>query len=182
MSTTTDTDNRQEVQRQSREVLGEDLGVYIDACLTQPNPAGQLIAVLHKVQDKFGYLAPEAMDAVAQLMQVPSAKVTGVASFYHFFRLQPRGKFMIRVCLGTACYVKGAESLADRFTSELGVKFGETTGDGLFSLEGSRCLGTCGLAPVIMIEDNVHAQVTPDQVPGILDQYRRMAREEEESA
>ena len=134
------------------------------------------------MQDKFGYLAPEAMDAVAQLMQVPSAKVTGVASFYHFFRLQPRGKFMIRVCLGTACYVKGAESLADRFTSELGVKFGETTGDGLFSLEGSRCLGTCGLAPVIMIEDNVHAQVTPDQVPAILDQYRRMARDEEESA
>lgn len=178
MSTITDTDNRQEVEYRSREVLGEDLCAYIDECVKQPHPAGQLISVLHKVQDKFGYLAPEAMDAVAQLMQVPSAKVTGVASFYHFFRLQPRGKYMIRVCLGTACYVKGAQALAERFTSELGVKFGETTGDNLFSLEGSRCLGTCGLAPVIMIEDNVHAQVSPDQVPAILEQYRRMAREE----
>jgi len=177
MSTITDTDNRQQVQRQSREALGEDLAAYIDTCLTQPNPAGQLIAVLHKVQDKFGYLAPETMDAVAQLLQVPSAKVTGVASFYHFFRLQPRGKYMIRVCLGTACYVKGAESLADRFTSELGVKFGETTGDGLFSLEGSRCLGTCGLAPVMMVDEEVHGNVTPDDVPVILQKYLKQARE-----
>jgi NADH:ubiquinone oxidoreductase subunit E len=134
--------------------------------------------VLHKVQAQFGYLAPAHLDAVAQLMQVPAAKVSGVASFYHFFRLQPRGRFIINVCLGTACYVKGADRVADKLREELGITFGETSTDGMFTLEASRCLGTCGLAPVIMIGDDVHAQVTPDRVPAILEQYLDKARKE----
>ena len=116
-----------------------------------------------------GYLATPQLDAVAQLMQIPAAKVAGVASFYHFFRLQPRGRFMINVCLGTACYVKGVDKVAERLRDELGISWGETSKDGLFTLEGSRCLGTCGLAPVMMIGDDMHGQVTPDQVPGILE-------------
>jgi NADH:ubiquinone oxidoreductase subunit E len=97
--------------------------------------------------------------------------VAGVASFYHFFRLQPRGRFMINVCLGTACYVKGADRVAQKLMDELGIQWGETTKDGVFTLEGSRCLGTCGLAPVLMIDNEVHANVTPDQIPVILQKY-----------
>jgi NADH:ubiquinone oxidoreductase subunit E len=176
MSTTTD--NRQEVDAVARQVLGEKLVAHIEQCRRQPEPASQLISVLHKVQAQFGYLAPAHLDAVAQLMQVPAAKVSGVASFYHFFRLQPRGRFIINVCLGTACYVKGADRVADKLREELGITFGETSTDGMFTLEASRCLGTCGLAPVIMIGDDVHAQVTPDRVPAILEQYLDKARKE----
>ena len=118
------------------------------------------------------------MDAVAQLMQVPTAKVYGVATFYHFFRLKPRGRFVINVCLGTACYVKGADRVVEKIKEELGIDFGETTTDGLFSLEASRCLGTCGLAPVMMIGDEVYGQVTPDKVPALLERYIVMSREQ----
>jgi NADH:ubiquinone oxidoreductase subunit E len=128
------------------------------------------------VQGKFGYLAPAHQDAVAQLLQVPAAKVAGVASFYHFFRLSPRGKFIINVCLGTACYVKGADRVAQKLMDELGIKWGETSKDGIFTLEQSRCLGTCGLAPVVMIGEQVHGQVTPDQVPAMLEKYLKKSR------
>ena len=90
--------------------------------------------------------------------------------------IRPSGKYLINVCLGTACYVKGADRVAQRFMDELGVTFGETTTDGVFTLEGSRCLGTCGLAPIVMIEEDVHAQVTPDQVPVILEKYLEKSR------
>ena len=140
-------------------------------------PESQLIAVLHKVQAQFGYLADAHLDAVAQLLQVPAAKVAGVASFYHFFRLKPRGKFMINVCLGTACYVKGADRVAQKVIDELGITWGETSKDGVFTLEGSRCLGTCGLAPVVMIDDEIHGDVTPDQVPALLEKYLKKAKE-----
>ena len=110
-------------------------------------------------------------------MQVPAAKVAGVASFYHFFRLKPRGKFMINVCLGTACYVKGADRVAQKIIEELGITWGETSKDGIFTLEGSRCLGTCGLAPVVMIDDEIHGDVTPDQVPAMLEKYLKKAKE-----
>ena len=101
-----------------------------------------------------------------------------MASFYHYYRLEPRGRYMINVCLGTACYVKGADRVAQKVIEELGIKFGETTTDGVFTLEGSRCLGTCGLAPVMMVGDDVHPQVTPDQVPAILERYMAKARKE----
>jgi NADH:ubiquinone oxidoreductase subunit E len=178
MSTTysTSTDNWAEVEATSREVLGEDICRFIDECRAGPQPESQLIAVLHRVQAKFGYLAPAHQDAVAQLLQVPAAKVAGVGSFYHFFRLQPRGKYMINVCLGTACYVKGADRVAQKLIDELGIKFGETSKDGIFTLEQSRCLGTCGLAPVVMIDEQIHGQVTPDQVPALLEKYLKKAR------
>jgi NADH:ubiquinone oxidoreductase subunit E len=156
--------------------LGEKIVAYIDQCSTGPHPESNLISVLHKVQAEYGYLAEAHLDAVAQLMQVPAAKVAGVASFYHYYRLQPRGRFMIRICLGTACYVKGADRVAAKLMEELGIKFGETSTDGVFTLDASRCLGTCGLAPVLMVDDEVHAEVTPDQVPAILEKYFAKAR------
>lgn len=176
MSTTTD--NWPEVEATARRVLGDDLAAAIDAFHREPHPESQLIAVLHRVQTRFGYLGEAHLDAVAQLMHVPAAKVAGVASFYHYYRLEPRGRFLINVCLGTACYVKGADRVAAKLMEELGIKFGETSTDGVFTLEGSRCLGTCGLAPVLMVGDEVHAQVTPDQVPLILEMYLQKARRE----
>jgi NADH:ubiquinone oxidoreductase subunit E len=170
------TDNWSAVEAAARMVLGAPIAAFIDDCRQQPNSQSQLIAVLHKVQSQYGYLADTHLDAVAQLLQVPAAKVAGVASFYHFFRLKPRGKFIINVCLGTACYVKGAERVAQKIIDELGITWGETSKDGVFTLEGSRCLGTCGLAPVVMIDDAVHGTVTPDQVPAMLEKYLEKAK------
>ncbi len=175
MSTTTD--NWPEVQAAAREALGEEITAMIDACREDAHPESRLIGILHKVQETFGYLGEEQLDAVGQLLQVPTAKVAGVAGFYHYFRLTPRGKYVIHVCMGTACYVKGADRVAQKFIEELGISWGETSTDRIFTLEGSRCLGTCGLAPVVMIGDDVHGNVVPDQVPIILDTYLKRAKE-----
>lgn len=167
----TATDNWEDVKKEAESVLGEDIVARIHDCRQRENPESHLIGVLHQVQRRFGYLSAEALDAVAQLMQIPAAKVSGVASFYHFFRLVPQGRYSINLCLGTACYVRGAERIAERLKRELGIDFGETTTDGVFTLEGTRCLGSCGLAPVLMIGEDVYGHVTPDQVPGILEKY-----------
>lgn len=170
----TETDNRKAVDAASRAALAQSIVDLIEEYRRGPEPESQLISILHKVQEHYGYLGREQMDAVAQLMRIPAATVTGVATFYHFFRLQPRGKYMIHVCLGTACYVKGADRIVERLKQELGIDFGETTKDGLFSLEASRCLGTCGLAPVLMIGDDIYGQVTPDKIPALLEKYMQM--------
>ena len=177
MSQTNTTDNWEQVRQAAIEKLPASIVEFIEHCARQPHPESKLISVLHKIQDHDGYLGEAQMDAVAQLLQLPHAKVSGVASFYHYFRLTPRGKLVIRICLGTACYVKGGERVADRFKEELGIDFGETTTDGMFSLEPSRCLGTCGLAPVIMVEDEIYGQVTPDQVPGLIEKLMTQARQ-----
>ncbi len=171
MKATRDTDNRAEVMAASRAALPQPVLDLIDRALAGPHPESRLIGVLHAVQEHAGWLPPDKMDAVAQLMGIPTARVTGVATFYHYFRLTPRGRHVIRVCLGTACYVKGADRLVEKLREELGITFGETTKDGLFSLEASRCLGTCGLAPVVMIDDDVIGQVTPDKIPALLEKY-----------
>jgi NADH:ubiquinone oxidoreductase subunit E len=173
---TCSTDNWEYVQNLSREVLGDPICQFIDECRRDPQPESQLIAVLHRVQAKYGWLNAAHLDAVAQLLQVPAATVSGVASFYHFFRLQPRGKFVINVCLGTACYVKGADLVAQRLISELGITWGETSKDGLFSLEAARCVGCCGLAPVVVIDGEVHGEVSADQVPVMLGKYLKKAK------
>ena len=166
------TDNREQVMARSAAALPADVVEFIAACRRGPEPESQLISVLHKVQGRLGYLSETSLMAVAQLMQIPAAKVTGVASFYHFFRLRPRGRFVINVCLGTACYVKGADRVADKLREELGIDFGETTKDGMFSLDESRCIGTCGLAPVLMVGDEVYGKVTPEQLPEIIAKHR----------
>ncbi len=170
------TDNWKSVAGVARAALPPEIVKYIEQCRGEEHSDSLLIAVLHRVQAHFGHLGKRQLDAVAQLMQIPAAQVTGVATFYHFFRLQPRGRFIVSVCLGTACYVKGAEQVARRFQEKLGIGFGQTTADGLFTLESTRCLGTCGLAPVVMVNDQVHANVTPDQVPALLERYARQAQ------
>ena len=130
-----------------------------------------LIEVLHKAQELFGYLEDDLLLFIAYRLKLPASRVYGVATFYHYFRLQPRGRHMINVCLGTACYVKGADKISQRLMDNLGIAFGETTKDGMFSLESTRCLGTCGLAPVVMIDEQVHGPVTPGEVSLILEKY-----------
>lgn len=159
-----------------KSVLSKRVHEFIEAKQGEEHSKSQLIAVLHMVQDDEGYLSQEAMDEVAYLMQIPAAKVSGVASFYHYFRLKKKGKFVISVCLGTACYVKGAERVLNKFREELGIDVGETTSDGVFSLEVARCLGACALAPVVKIGNDIH-QLTPDQVPGVIEKYLNLAKE-----
>lgn len=157
--------------------LDQSIVDYVKECLKQEFPESYLINVLHKIQGKYGYLSEAHMDEAAHMLQVPTSQVYGVATFYHFFRLQPKGKYTISMCLGTACFVKGADSVLDAFKHELGIELGETTSDGLFSLEGARCLGVCALAPVVLINDEVFGDVTPKRVPEILNGIRRKERE-----
>ncbi|HDQ45153.1 MAG TPA: NADH-quinone oxidoreductase subunit NuoE [bacterium] len=153
-------------------ILHKDIVKFIRECLKKDHPDSYLIAVLHKVQGRYGWLSEPHMAEVAQLLQVPTATVSGVATFYHFFRLRPRGRFAISVCLGTACFVRGADEIVEAFRSELGIGMGETTQDGLFSLETSRCLGVCALAPVVMINEKVYSKVTAKQVPELIRQMQ----------
>jgi NADH-quinone oxidoreductase E subunit len=140
----------------------------IDAHAGQPE---KLIGVLHLVQEELGHIPTEIQEQVADSLDVPVAQVYGVVTFYHFFRTQPVGAHTIRLCLGTACHVRGAEDVLDTLESELGIGIGETTTDGLFTLEAIRCLGTCALAPVMMIDDEVHGRLTPQSVRDIIKTY-----------
>lgn len=170
------TDNWEEVKATSLRILPPHIVEFIEKNAKTEHPESNLIATLHMVQAHFGYLGQTQMHAVAQLAQIPYATVTGVATFYHYFRLQPRGKHVINVCLGTACYVKGADKLIARLSDDLGVHLGETTKDQMFSLESARCLGTCGLAPVMMVGDQVYGPVTPAEASRILDKYLKGER------
>ena len=132
---------------------------------------GALIPVLHEAQELFGYLPEEVQQKIADGLGVSLAEVYGVATFYSRFTLTPKGKYNIQLCLGTACYVKGADKILLKLEELLGIKVGETTPDGKFSIEGARCVGACGLAPVMVINEEVYGKVTPEMVKGILDKY-----------
>jgi NADH:ubiquinone oxidoreductase subunit E len=157
---------------QEVEPLPSEIIEFIEECRKGEKPESQLIAVLHKVQLHYGYLPRLILDDVAQRLQVPTSVVSGVSSFYHFFRLTPKGKYTISVCMGTACFVKGADKILEAIQSQLGIEIGETTGDGFFTLEQSRCLGVCALAPVMTINGKVYSRVTPTKIPEILNQLR----------
>jgi NADH:ubiquinone oxidoreductase subunit E len=144
----------------------------VDDIITEFNgQQGNLIQILHLVQAIYGYLPLVAQQLVADRLDLPLSHVGGVASFYSFFSAQPRGKFTVRVCMGTACYVRGSAKLLKRLVDLLGVNVGETTSDRKFTLEVMRCMGACGLAPAIMINDEVIRQVNPDRLEHILGQY-----------
>lgn len=132
---------------------------------------GNLIMVLHKVQGELGYISREAAQKVADLLEVPLAKVWGVVTFYHYFKLTQPGKHNIAVCLGTACYLKGGDKVIEAVEKTLGIEVGQVTEDGRFSLESVRCVGCCGLAPVMTISGEVFGKLTKDMVPGILDKF-----------
>jgi NADH:ubiquinone oxidoreductase subunit E len=161
----------QKEQDKARAVFPESIVKYIEACATKPHPDSHLISVLHKVQDHFGYLGKDHMDAVSVLMQIPSTKVSGVASFYHIFNFTPRGKHQISLCMGTACFVKGAGQVLNKMKDLLGIDVGQTTQDTLFSIDVARCVGACALAPVMIVDEKVYAGVKPDQVAKILGEY-----------
>ncbi|GIW49371.1 MAG: NADH dehydrogenase [Caloramator sp.] len=133
---------------------------------------GGLIPVLHEIQDTYGYLPEDILKIVSKELDIPMAEIFGVASFYSYFSLEPKGEHIIRVCLGTACYVKGAQGLIDRLSKELNVEVGKTTEDGKFTLEATRCLGACGLAPVMVIGEKVYGRITPEDIPNILKEYQ----------
>lgn len=137
-----------------------------------PETKGELIKVLHKAQSIFGFLPEEVQKFVAKTMKVSTAKVFGVVSFYSFFTMEPKGEHDIAICLGTACYVRGAEKVAEAFSKELGIGVGETSADGKFSITGLRCIGACGLAPVVTIGEKTYGRLTPDMVKGILADYK----------
>jgi NADH-quinone oxidoreductase subunit E/NADP-reducing hydrogenase subunit HndA len=149
----------------------DKLNTIKEICASFGNKSGEVINVLHQVQGKFGYLPAEVQEVVAHELQMPVAKVYGIVSFYSFFTMQPKGKHPISICLGTACYVRGAEKVLDEFKRQLNIPDGGVTPDGKFSIDTLRCVGACGLAPVAMIGDKVYGRLTPDKVKDILAEY-----------
>ncbi|WP_027627101.1 NADH-quinone oxidoreductase subunit NuoE [Ruminiclostridium cellobioparum] len=133
---------------------------------------GALIPVLHEAQEVYGYLPEKVLKTISDELNVPLAEIYGVVTFYTQFSLNPKGRFKINVCMGTACYVKGSGDILEKFKEKLGIDVGQCTEDGKFSLDACRCIGACGLAPVIMINDDVHGRLVPDDVAGILEQYK----------
>jgi len=144
-----------------------------DICTSFNNEAGELINVLHKTQTMYGYLPAEVQEIIAKGLNVSTAHVYGVVTFYSFFTMIPKGEHPISVCTGTACYVRGAEKVLEEFKRELKIAVGETSGDGKFSLSCLRCVGACGLAPVVLIGEKVYGRVSPDGVKAIIAEYNK---------
>ena len=142
-----------------------------EAIAAHKGQPGATMPVLQAAQDIFGYLPEEVQIMIAEGLDIPLSEVYGVVSFYAQFSVNPKGTYRISVCLGTACYVKGAGDILQAVQQKLGITSGGITPDGKFSLDACRCIGACGLAPVMMINDDVYGRLTPDQVSGILDRY-----------
>ena len=151
--------------------LTPELKAFIEEWKEKP---GNLIMVLHQVQQTYGYIPREVAIEVSELLSVPLAKIYGVVTFYNFFKLQKAGKYIIQVCLGTACYLRGGDDLMKTLERELGIGVNVTTPDGLFSVEAVRCLGCCGLAPVIVVNGEVHGKLETKDIPGIIEKYRKL--------
>jgi NADH:ubiquinone oxidoreductase subunit E len=147
----------------------EQLNQVIAELKDQP---GALMPVLQRAQGIFGCVPMDVQKIIAEGLGVTLAEVYGVATFYSQFSLQPKGEFVISVCLGTACYVKGSQSVLDKLSEELNIPVGSTTPDGKFTLQATRCLGACGLAPVMTVNGDVYGRMTADQVPDVLAKYR----------
>ena len=153
-----------------------ELDAFIDGLALDPTDErrrGKLIQILHRAQHIFGYLPREVQQHVASKMRIPESAVSGVVSFYNYFTTKPKGKYVINVCLGTACYVKGSEGVLKEIERVLGVQADTNpTPDGLFSISALRCVGACGLAPVMMVNDKVYGKVTPAMAVKIINEYK----------
>jgi len=132
---------------------------------------GMLIRILQEAQNIFGYLPADVQTYIAKELKIPISTINGVVSFYSLFSQEPRGKYIIGVCMGTACYVKGSQDILNTIKKELSIDVGETSDDKMFTLNATRCIGACGLAPVITINEDVHGRLSPADIPGILSQY-----------
>lgn len=158
-----------ECTNQLSQAMYDELEQFIDSL---PSLEGELIQVLHKAQGIFGYLPSEVQSFIAKKLGLPAAKVYGVVTFYSYFTMTPKGKYNVSVCMGTACYVRGADKVLEEFKKELGIDANETDKDGLFSLDALRCVGACGLAPVVLVNDQVYGRVTADMVKDIVAKYK----------
>lgn len=151
----------------------------VEAILAEYPDAGResLIPILQDVQDRMGYLSRESISRIGEHLGLPASKIFGVATFYNQFRFQPLGRYHVQVCRGTACHVKGSLGLLDALRQELGIEPGQTSRDGLFSLEVVACIGACGLAPVICVNGEFHAEMTTQRVRQLFEEYREGAME-----
>lgn len=153
--------------------LSEDkINKIKEICQEFNNEPGELINVLHQTQNALGYLPAEVQEVIAHTLKLSTAHVYGVVTFYSYFTMIPKGRFPISICTGTACYVRGAEKVLEEFKRQLNITVGETTEDGKFSLSCLRCVGACGLAPVILVGEKVYGRVSPDGVKAILEAYK----------
>ena len=143
-----------------------------EVCAQFENKEGELINVLHQVQNKLGYLPAEVQEVIAKELNMSVAKIYGVVTFYSFFTMIPQGENPISVCMGTACYVRGAEKVLAEFKRKLNIEVGQTTADGKFSISCLRCVGACGLAPVVQVGEKVYGRVSPQQVTEIIEEYQ----------
>ncbi len=154
-------------------VLTAENFAKLDAVINeQKGKRGALMPVLHEGQHIFGHLPIEVQKHISKGLGLPMAEIYGVVTFYSQFSLEPKGEYHIGVCLGTACYVKGAQSLIDIISRDLGIDVGKTSGDGKFSLEATRCIGACGLAPVLTVNEDVYGRLVDGDIPGILEKYK----------
>ena len=155
---------------EAMEQMTPQISAFIDEWKAKP---GNLIMVLHQVQQTYGYIPRNIAIEIADRLDVPLAKIYGVVTFYNFFKLQKAGKYKIQVCLGTACYIRGGDDLLKELEKVLGVGLNATTPDGLFSIEAVRCLGCCGLAPVIVVNGHVHGRLAAKDVAALVETYRK---------
>jgi NADH-quinone oxidoreductase subunit E len=153
------------------ETMTPELKAFIAEWKSKP---GNLIMVLHKVQQTYGYIPRNIAIETSELLNVPLAKIYGVVTFYNFFKLQKAGKYIIQVCLGTACYLRGGDDLIKEFERQLGIGVNATTPDGLFSIEAVRCIGCCGLAPAVVVNGEVHGKLETKNVAAIIEKYRKL--------
>lgn len=158
------------------------IGLIKEVCASFGNQGNELINVLHQVQGKLGYLPAEVQELIAKELNVSVAKVYGVVTFYSFFTMIPMGEFPISICMGTACYVRGSEQVLTEFKRQLGIEVGQSTADGRFSLNCLRCVGACGLAPVVMVGEKVYGRVSPQMVKQIISEYKEGCAGEAKSA
>ena len=148
-----------------------------EICDSYANEPSPLMMILSAIQKKYGYIPLEVQEVVSEKTGIPVAEIYGVVTFYSFFSLNPKGKYVLGICLGTACYVKNSQQVVDKFSSLLGIEPGQTTADGLFTIEAIRCIGACALAPAMSINGKVYPKVTPDQVGKIIEEYRKLGAE-----
>ena len=147
-----------------------------DICDRYADETTPLMMILSDIQKEYGYIPLEVQELVSERTGISVAEIYGVVTFYSFFSLKPKGKYVIGVCLGTACYVKGAQQVIDKFSELLGIKPGQTTEDGLFTLDALRCLGACGIAPAVSVNGKVYPKVAVNQVQGIIDELKGAAK------
>ena len=153
------------------EQMTPELKAFVEEWKDKP---GNLIMVLHRVQQTYGFIPRSIAIEISKMLEVPLAKIYGVVTFYNFFKLQKAGKYIIQVCLGTACYLRGGDDIIKEFEKQLGIGVNATTPDGLFSIEAVRCIGCCGLAPAAVVNGEVHGKLTTADVAGIIAKYREL--------